>query len=180
MLSIPSWTSVCSCVGLPHPSCLKMIFSDRGDRNKMEREKRWLPIIDYYCSIGLFSGRKEGRNKSRLSGSSLPRKQICANPLWLVKLKFPFILFLLLVNDFPCGSAGKESACNVGDLGQIPGLGRCPGKGKRIPTPISWPGEFHGLLQSMGRQESDMTERLSLFTIINHESQFIRTHPCNQ
>ena len=29
---------------------------------------------------------------------------------------------------FPCGSAGKESACNVGDLGSIPGLGRSPGK----------------------------------------------------
>ena len=31
---------------------------------------------------------------------------------------------------FPCGSAGKESACNVGDLGLIPGLGRSPGEGK--------------------------------------------------
>ena len=31
---------------------------------------------------------------------------------------------------FPCGSAGKESACNVGDLGLIPGLGRSPGGGK--------------------------------------------------
>ena len=31
---------------------------------------------------------------------------------------------------FPCGSAGKESACNVGDLGPIPGLGRSPGEGK--------------------------------------------------
>ena len=31
---------------------------------------------------------------------------------------------------FPCGSAGKESACNVGDLGSIPGLGRSPGEGK--------------------------------------------------
>ena len=31
---------------------------------------------------------------------------------------------------FPCGSAGKESACNVGDLGLIPGLGRSPGKEK--------------------------------------------------
>ena len=30
---------------------------------------------------------------------------------------------------FPGGSAGKESACNVGDLGLIPGLGRCPGEG---------------------------------------------------
>ena len=31
---------------------------------------------------------------------------------------------------FPCGSAGKESACNAGDLGLIPGLGRFPGEGK--------------------------------------------------
>ena len=34
---------------------------------------------------------------------------------------------------FPCGSAGKESACNVGDLGWIPGLGRSPGEGKGSP-----------------------------------------------
>ena len=32
--------------------------------------------------------------------------------------------------DFPCGSAGKESACNAGDLGLIPGLGRSPEEGK--------------------------------------------------
>ena len=34
---------------------------------------------------------------------------------------------------FPCGSAGKESACNVGDMGSIPGLGRSPGEGKGYP-----------------------------------------------
>ena len=34
---------------------------------------------------------------------------------------------------FPCGSPGKESACNVGDLGLIPGLGRSPGEGKGYP-----------------------------------------------
>ena len=32
--------------------------------------------------------------------------------------------------SFPCGSAGKESSCNVGDLGSIPRLGRPPGEGK--------------------------------------------------
>ena len=31
---------------------------------------------------------------------------------------------------FPCGSSGRESACNVGDLGLLPGLGRSPGEGK--------------------------------------------------
>ena len=37
----------------------------------------------------------------------------------------------------PCGSAGKESACNVGDLGSIPGLGRCPGERKGYVLPYS-------------------------------------------
>ena len=36
----------------------------------------------------------------------------------------------IFIMDFPCGSGGEESACNVGDLGLIPGLGRSPGEGK--------------------------------------------------
>ena len=36
----------------------------------------------------------------------------------------------LVFLGFPCGSAGKESACNVGDLGSIRGLGRSPGEWK--------------------------------------------------
>ena len=34
---------------------------------------------------------------------------------------------------FPGGSVNKESACNEGDLGLIPGLGRSPGEGKGYP-----------------------------------------------
>jgi len=45
--------------------------------------------------------------------------------------------------DFPCGSAGKESACNVGGLGSIPGLRRSPGGGKGAPL---W---YSGLENSM-------------------------------
>ena len=41
------------------------------------------------------------------------------------------------------GSAGKESACNVGDLGSIPGLGRSPGEGKGYPF------QYSGLKNSM-------------------------------
>ena len=44
---------------------------------------------------------------------------------------------------FPGGSAGKESACNAGDLGLIPGLGTSPGEENGYP--VFWPGEFHGL-----------------------------------
>ena len=38
---------------------------------------------------------------------------------------------------FPGGSTGKEPACNMGDLGSIPGLGRCPGEGKGCPLQSS-------------------------------------------
>ena len=53
---------------------------------------------------------------------------------------------------------GKESACNAGDLGSIPGLGRFPEEGKGYPL------QYSGLENSWGHKESDMTEQLSLFT----------------
>ena len=40
-------------------------------------------------------------------------------------------------SGFPSSSAGKESACNVGDLGSIPGLGKFPGEGKGYPLQYS-------------------------------------------
>ena len=39
---------------------------------------------------------------------------------------------------FPCGSAGKESACNTGDPGSIPWLRRSPGEGIGYPLQYSW------------------------------------------
>ena len=41
--------------------------------------------------------------------------------------------------DFPGGSAGKESACNAGDPGLIPGSERCPGEGNGYPLQYSYP-----------------------------------------
>ena len=38
---------------------------------------------------------------------------------------------------FPGGSAGKESGCNAGDLGSVPGMGRSPGEGKGSPLQYS-------------------------------------------
>ena len=44
------------------------------------------------------------------------------------------LLSLILVSvGFPGGSDGKVSACNAGDLGSIPGLGRSPGEGNGNP-----------------------------------------------
>ena len=64
------------------------------------------------------------------------------------------------------GSEVKASACNAGDLGLIPGLGRSPGEGNgNQPTPVFLPGESHGRRSLVGyspwgRKESDTTEQL--------------------
>ena len=57
---------------------------------------------------------------------------------------FSFIENIILLYLYvPCGSAGKESTCNVEDLGSIPGLGRSPGEGKGYPL------QYSGLENSM-------------------------------
>ena len=45
---------------------------------------------------------------------------------------------LQITRDFPDSSAGKESACNVGDSGSIIGLGRSSGEGIGKPLKYSW------------------------------------------
>ena len=52
---------------------------------------------------------------------------------------------IIYPSGFSGGSAGKESACNVGDLGLIPGLERSPGEGN------SYPLQYSGLENSMDR-----------------------------
>ena len=71
--------------------------------------------------------------------------------LFGLSLKISYPLFW----GFP---AGKESACNAGDLGSIPGLGRSPGEEKGYPL------QYSGLENSMdcSRKESDTTKWLSL------------------
>ena len=98
---------------------------------------------------------------------------------------------------FSDSSVGKESACNAGNPGLIPGAGRSTGEAlgcplqcsfafcvaqlvknlhcnrrrgfdpwvgkipwrrESLPTPVFWPGEFHGLYSPWGRKELDTTE----------------------
>ena len=61
---------------------------------------------------------------------------------------------------FPCGSAGKESACNVGDLGSVFGLGRYPGEEKGYPLQYSslensMDCTVHGVAKSQTRLSDD-------------------------
>ena len=67
------------------------------------------------------------------------------------------------MQGLPGGLAGTKSACNMGDLGSIPGLERSPGRGK------SYPLQYSGLEKSMDHtvhgvaKSWDTTERLALF-----------------
>ena len=82
---------------------------------------------------------------------------------WIGKIhwrrdRLPTLVYL----GFPRGSADKESTCNTGDLGLIPGLGRSPGEGKGYSLHYSdlensMDGIVHG-----DHKESNMTERLLL------------------
>ena len=67
----------------------------------------------------------------------------------------------------PWWLSGKESTCNVGDVGLIPWVGKIPWRRKRQPTPVFLPGESHGQRRLVGyspwgRKESEPTERLTL------------------
>ena len=48
-----------------------------------------------------------------------------------------FLHRVMMVSGFPGGSEGKAFACNVGDLGSIPGLGSSPGEGNGNPLQYS-------------------------------------------
>ena len=88
-----------------------------------------------------------------------PAMQVTPVCFWVGKIRWrrdrlPTPIFL----GFSCSSAGKESACNVGNLGSIPGLGRSHGEGTGYPL------QYSGLESSMdgivhgGHKESDTTE----------------------
>ena len=87
---------------------------------------------------------------------------ICQEVLWDFK-------------GFPGGSDSKESTCNAGDLGLIPGSGNIPWRREWQPTPVFLPGEFHGQRSLVGyspwvHKESDTAEwlTLSLWDLYKH------------
>ena len=70
---------------------------------------------------------------------------------------------------FPCGSAGKESACNVGDLGSIPGLERSPGGGKGHQL------QYSGLENSMNYIVHGVAKSLTRLSDFHFTSGWIHT-----
>ena len=86
----------------------------------------------------------------------------------MMRLEHPQILVSVVV---PGGLDNKEPACNAGDLGSIPGLGRAPGEGNGNPLQYSclensmdggaWQATVHGVAKSQTRL-SDFTFTFSI------------------
>ena len=98
------------------------------------------------------------------------------------------ILVTLWEVGFPGGSDSKESACNMGDLGLIPGLGRSPGEGHGNPLQYSCLENPHGQRSLVGHspwgpKELDTAERQStaahrsVVTILMLRARKLRLNP---
>ena len=70
--------------------------------------------------------------------------------VWITKSILFELLYLILIMGFTGGSDGKESACNVGDLGSVPGLERSPGGGHGSPLQCSCLENPHGQRSLVG------------------------------
>ena len=78
---------------------------------------------------------------------------------------------------FPCGSVGKESTCNAGDLGSLPGLERFPGEGQGYPLQYSvlknsmnyW---IHGVTKNRTQLSDFKKNKKTIKLSVSHSIQF--------
>ena len=119
-----------------------------------QQEAEWLLVpqrgCDWLVWLVLQAGREAGyRTGCRSCSSWRGNKLIWTCPYLFLKTLFTALhitnyisvtsklIMAPCLKSFPYGSAGKESACNEGDLGSIPGLGRSSGEGKGYPLQYS-------------------------------------------
>ena len=100
-------------------------------------------------------------NSSLCNSLLFPQSFTSTSSLQLLIIHYCLMLsvhYCPVLSGFPCDSGGEESACYVGDLGSIPGLGRSPGEGKGFPLQSV----FWAWRVPWGCKELDTTEQLSL------------------
>ena len=107
---------------------------------------KWILRFFFFFAVWLYMVKTPAPNCMSFDPDSSVGKDSsckCRRPqfdFWVGKIRWrrdrlPTPVFL----GFPCGSDGKESTCNMGGLGSIPGLGRSPGEGKGYPfTGVDW------------------------------------------
>ena len=110
-------------------------------------------------------GIKENKKKMRVASTVLTSSLLSSFfSVYLLKSlsRVVFQLAPLCFMGFPWGLTVKESACSCRRPGFNSWVGKIPWRRERLPTPVFWPGEFHGLYGPWGHKESGTTEQLSL------------------
>ena len=92
------------------------------------------------------------------SGSKLRKEYVKA--AYCDPAYFIYMQSTSYIRDFPDSSVGKESACNAGDLGSIPGLGRSPGEGIGYPLQYLWASFLAQLVKNMPAMQETWIESL--------------------
>ena len=111
----------------------------------------------------------------------------CRVSFWCTAMFFTYTYTCVCVCIFSGGSVGKESSCNVGDLGSIPGLRRSSGEGKGNPFEYSclenpmgrgaWWGTVHEVTKSW-TQFSDQTSTTYIYIYVyTHTHSFSYSFP---
>ena len=77
---------------------------------------------------------------------------------WRIIIVPAYMLYVYM--GLPGGSVVKNLPA-IGRPGFNPWVGKIPWRRERLPTPVFWPGEFHGLYSQWGHKESDTTEQIS-------------------
>ena len=128
MIEQLSWASLVAQMVKRLPEMREMQVGSQGWEDVLEKEMAthssilaWkIPWMEEPCRLQSMGSQRAGHD-------------------WATSLS----LLLSSLKGFPGGSAGKESACNAGDLGSVPGLERSPGEGKHYPL------QYSGLENSM-------------------------------
>ena len=135
------------------------------------KKDRNFPQLDSRQQICLPSGYEPVKGQFRECGVlSYSRKKTTlmesTEGTWNVKLRQAFLMIKhgnmthILIHGFPGGSDGKESACNAGDPGLLPGSGRSPEERNGYPLQYyqensvvgwTWSAKVHGVANSRTR-----------------------------
>ena len=132
-----------------HKAKKKKVYSEmivQVDQNNQKRYSTWLlPYTSgHYIIVPLVSNDKLNFHQN-VNYKWVLAKGICHLPLQGM--------------GFPGSSAGKEFTCMQCTRPRFdPWVGNIPWRRDRLPTPVFWPGQFHGLYSPWGRKELDMIE----------------------
>ena len=107
------------------------------------------PIVIFVLGI------KENKKKMRVASTVLTSSPLSFFSVYLLKSlsHVVFQLAPLCFMGFPCGLTLEESACSCRRPGFNPWIGKIPWRRERLPTPVFWPGELHGLYGPWGHKE---------------------------